>query len=327
MIIKTFKTHEIDTELRLKITDGFNESFAEQHTSEEELFRRYVKNVYGYSYHVVSLDDDEELVGFFTFNPYNYHNGIKMLYGGDTFVRQNYRSGSIMIFNKMIRELRKVCFQDGFQLETGVPNINAFKYATMINKDKYLCDLNYYILPIKPSKILKKAWLSCFDWLLYPFIWLWTLIITLLSTILNFKEKLVDFRLDIDEEFIKTSRFLEAPYKKYDSKNTSAIYRVMEDKGGVNVAYIIDFREDGKRSSKALSKAVLHILSKENVDAILFVGLLHLSQISLLKTPKKFVPQRLPLVYYILGGKTAEDFSGIENPANWDFSLINFDVR
>ena len=101
----------------------------------------------------------------------------------------------------------------------------------------------------------------------------------------------------------------------------------MYDEEGVKTAYIMDFRQQGKRTHRALISLVTHILRKEKADAILFIGDLQLKQFILFKVPAKKVPQRFPLTIDYLG----EDNKGIKNivllPNNWDFSLINFDVR
>ena len=63
------------------------------------------------------------------------------------------------------------------------------------------------------------------------------------------------------------------------------------------------------------------------VDMILFVGFLHMKQCALFKCPKRFVPKRLPLTYYVLNKADREQYSDMKDSKNWDFSLINFDVR
>ncbi len=89
----------------------------------------------------------------------------------------------------------------------------------------------------------------------------------------------------------------------------------------------MDFREKGKRTKRALAKAISFIIRKEKPDAILFVGFLKLRQHLLVKVPKMYEPKHLPLTYYILKGDEESLFSGIDKSNNWDFSLINFDVR
>jgi hypothetical protein len=46
-----------------------------------------------------------------------------------------------------------------------------------------------------------------------------------------------------------------------------------------------------------------------------------------LKLPKKMVPKRLPLVYFLLNDQEREKFQGIADSKNWSFSLMSFDVR
>ena len=89
----------------------------------------------------------------------------------------------------------------------------------------------------------------------------------------------------------------------------------------------MDFREKGVRTSKSLSFCLREILNKDRADAILFVGILGLRQFSLFKTPHKFVPKPLPLTFHVID-KTNKDFmESMKQKYNWDFSLMNFDVR
>ena len=52
-----------------------------------------------------------------------------------------------------------------------------------------------------------------------------------------------------------------------------------------------------------------------------------MNQHILFKVPQKFVPKPLPLTYYVLDKKNKAKYSDMSNLENWDFSLMNFDVR
>lgn len=89
----------------------------------------------------------------------------------------------------------------------------------------------------------------------------------------------------------------------------------------------MDFRENGKRTSRALSFCLKEILKKDKADAILFVGFLDMKQSSLIKVPKRFVPKPLPFTFHVIDKKNKELVEIMKNRSAWDFSLMNFDVR
>jgi hypothetical protein len=147
----------------------------------------------------------------------------------------------------------------------------------------------------------------------------------LLSFLFNSEEKEAKYSLVVNEEFYKV-RFSNSIYQKYVESNYFAYYHLV-DEDGIKTAYVMDFREKDKRTKRALAKTVKHIVGKEQVDAILYVGFLRLSQHVLFKVPKKFVPKPLPLTYSVFDKSKKEDFSDMADKNNWDFSLMNFDVR
>lgn len=89
----------------------------------------------------------------------------------------------------------------------------------------------------------------------------------------------------------------------------------------------MDFREGNSRTYLSLMKAIRTIAKTEQVDMILFVGFLHMKQMGLIKCPKRFIPKRLPLTYCVLDRTDKEKYSDMQLSNNWDFSLMNFDVR
>ncbi len=324
MDIKVYKTYEISEELWNKVADGFRESF-ERNASPESLRNSFcIHNRWGYGYHAVAITDDGEVAGYNVFSPTFYKEDIKIAVSGSTYVRPQYRNESMFIFLNMMKSLRKAVINDGFNVEVGVPNHNSRDFAAKMLKLKYVGDLDYYILPCKFSKCLNKPFLRFVDpfvtGMLYCHLWVqkkW-------SSFYNTKEIEVKYELETGEEDLK-SRFM-GNYKHVKEGDIEAYY-CLYDEDGKNAAYLMDFREKGKRTSKSLNYAVRTMLSKEHPDAILFVGLLRLKQCSLFKVPKKFVPKPLSLTYYVLNNEDNERFSDMDDLNKWNFSLMNFDVR
>lgn len=96
---------------------------------------------------------------------------------------------------------------------------------------------------------------------------------------------------------------------------------------GRNVAYIMDFRENGQKTLRALNFVVRQILLEEKgLPAILYVGTINVPQPLLIKVPVKIQPQKLPLTINVINGDKGLEGDAL-NMKNWDFSLLNFDVR
>ena len=93
---------------------------------------------------------------------------------------------------------------------------------------------------------------------------------------------------------------------------------------GVKTAYIIEATQEGKRSMKAFLK-VIKVIRQQNVDLIIYVGKMGVFQTLFIKVPKKLEPKKLPLMCDVLIPN--DKFSDIYDINNWDFGLLNYDVR
>jgi hypothetical protein len=316
-------THEISEELWQQIVDGFNESFDSQVTVDGMRNGWYVSNPWGYAYHALVLDQNDELMAFNTFTPMRYDNGMNVVVSGSTFVRKKFRK-NVMLMALMFNALRKRVAEDGFDIQVGVPNHNSVKYALKINKEKLIGDLAYYVLPITLSKTLGKRLPGFVDTLWRGAIGVHLAFNGLVSSVFNTKEKKRFFSCDVsDESFNK--RFSSPAYKKVELGNTRFSYRVYHEDGKL-VAYLMDCRDNGVKSFKSLVRACRYIKKHEAVDAVLYIGFMHMKQSLLIRLPRKMVPKRLPLVYYIMDDKNCKA-KDIEDPDNWSFSLMSFDVR
>lgn len=325
-MIKIYKTFELSEDLWQKISDGFNESFENHHTTAESLKNSFcVSNQLGYGYHAIDFDSDTgEIRGFNTYSPTFYKNGMKAFVSGSTFVRKKFRK-DIFIFGDLITALRKKAKEDGFHVEIGVPNNNSREYARKFLKMKYVADLDYYILPRNLSVCLNKPILKFLDFFIRPILDTYLYIYSGWSKIINAEEKDAKYSLIVNEEFHK-SRFKSSNYQKYIDGNYVAYFKLVNE-NQAHVAYLMDFRENNKRTKRALIKAIRHIVKLEHPDAVMFVGFLRLKQNVLFRVPRRFIPKPLPLTYFIIDKENKELFSGMDDVNNWNFSLMNFDVR
>lgn len=324
MDIQVLKTYEISDSLWKQITEGFNESFGLHKTVEEMKNAFCIKNKEGYGYHALAIAEDGELAGYNVFSPTYYKGGLKAVVSGSTYVRPKYRRNE-MLFMNMVQALRRVVSEDGFRVEIGVPNHNSEKFALKVLKFKPVAELNYYILPLNASRILNKRQLRVLD----GFIRLCAKVHMLLNSFCycfyNVKERPAKYELEYDDKYWDY-RFGGSEYTTYKEGCFQAHW-LLYDENCAKVAYLMDFREKSKRSYRSLFKAVKAILKSRNVDAVLFVGFLHMNQPLLLKIPKRFVPKRLPLTYYVMNKDDKDVFSDMQDKNNWNFSLENFDVR
>lgn len=325
-MIKVYKTFEIDDSLWQKIADGFNESFEGHHVTVNSLKYGFsIRNQWGYAYHAVAFDDNTgEIMGFNTYTPNLYKNQIKVFIAGSTFVREKYRK-DIFIFYDMICALKEKGVEEGFQVGLGVPNHNSLDYSIKFLGATLVGFLDYYMLPCNISKCLHKTWLSPVNWLTRYMSNLYVNLHIILSKISNNVEIESKYSLAVDDTFLE-KRFADSCYIKYQEKNVSAYFRIY-DEHGAKVVYLMDFREKGLRTKLALIKAVKYIIKSKNPDAILFVGFLKLRQHVLLKIPKKYIPKPLPLTFGVFKNSDFEQFNDMKDISNWNFSLMNFDVR
>jgi hypothetical protein len=324
-MIKIYKTYEIDDRLWQEIVDGFNESF-DLNTNIQSFKSGFcVANQLGYGYHAVAFDDETgEVKGFNTYTPTFYKDGIKAFVSGSTFVKKKYRK-DIFIFGDLISCLRKKGFEEGYDVEIGVPNHNSREYVAKFLKSTFVGDLNYYIFPRNISRCLHKPKIKYVDCIVKFLSNIYLSLYRLYTVIYNCKEKEAKYSLIVDEDYIK-ARFKSEKYSHYVDGEFSSYFRIVNE-DGTKAAYLMDFREGNSRTGKSLYKAVRYIIKNEDPDAILFIGFLRMNQHFLFKVPSKFIPKPLPLTYYVLDKKNKTKFSDMSNPDNWNFSLMNFDVR
>lgn len=318
-------THEIEDEVWQKIVDGFNESFGLHATVDTFGKTWYMANPWGYAYHALVFDQNDELMSFNTFTPMQYENGIKVVVSGSTFVRKKFRK-NVLLMASMFNALRKRVAEDGFDIQVGVPNHNSIKYALKLNKEKLVGDLAYYVLPITLSKTLGKPLPRFVDVLWRGALCLHLGFNSLLSSVFNTKERKRHFSCDVSEENFN-KRFESSVYQKVNLDGARFSYRVYPEEGKT-VAYLMDCRNNsGVKTYKSLVKACRYIRAHVQVDAVLYVGFMHLKQCLLIRLPFKMQPKRLPLVYCLLNDDVNGRYNGIDNPDNWCFSLMSFDVR
>jgi len=326
MEIIIYKTTEIPSKIWDQIVKGFNASFNHP-TTKERLIGDATSNSFGYSYHAVCIENDL-VIGYNTIIPnYYIRNGKeKIIIGlsGSTFVLKEYRK-DIFIFHDMYMELKKYCAKESIIAFLGVPNLNSYQYSIKFLHCIEVFCLNYYVLPVKISNILKARKFSFLNILSELFSLFLIAGNRLLTHIYNPTENKANYRIEINDAFLE-KRFKDKRYKSISKGNIKFTY-VISDENGIKCAYIMYFGENGIKTLKSLTIAVSHIFRLENIDIIMFVGTLRINQSILIKVPTKFQPRKLPFTYNLLDSNDSEKYSDMNNENNWDFSLLNLDVR
>lgn len=327
MRIDIYKTGEIIDCMWNLIVEGYIQSFEDHFITKEELIEGYTANGFGYSYHSICSDGDK-IIAFNSIIPYWYYDTnepIKLGLSGTTFVLKEYRQ-DIFIFQDMYVALKKHCVGEGMIAFLGVPNKNSYQYSIKLLKCKEICKLSYYVLPIKVFNILGKEKLSHLNFISIVYAYFSILFNLIITAIFDYKEVVKKFRLSIDETFLN-KRFANSRYKSFVKGDKRFTY-VLANENGVKTAYIMDFRDkEYRKSSRALLLSVWHILRCEKVDIIMYVGTMNMKQALLTKLPHRFDPKILPLTYNLLDIANSEQYQMMSKSENWDFSLINLDVR
>jgi hypothetical protein len=325
MNIEVLKTEEIPESLWSKIAESFNCAFEGHHTTGTALCDNYKANPFGYSYHGFSQDNGK-IIAFNTITPSFYCcKGEKRLFGlsGSTFVLKEYRK-NVFILADIYDALIEYCKKDNMVAFLGVPNKNSYKYLTTFLSFREVFTLSYYVLPVKLSNILK---FKSPIWNVFSILYFKASlgVNSLLSALVNTKEKNTSYQIDIDDNYLD-KRFHSSHYKKIQKGDKRAWYTIA-DEDGVRTAYIMDFRQGRNKTFHSLLFVVQSICRNEKIDIVMYVGTMNLRQILLVKVPSGIEPKRLPFTYYLLNKEDEDKYKDMDSSENWDFGLLNFDVR
>lgn len=325
MEIRVYITQEIDVATWLQIAEGFNQSFESRNTTKDHLVEGSINNEFGFSYHALGFESDK-VIAFNTIHPFRYYYGdiiVNVGLSGSTYTLKEYRK-DIFIFSKLYSVLVDRCMKDGFTYFLGVPNENSYMYSIKFLGCKEVGKLSYYILPLRLSKVVNKPKLWIMDFISLPGSYMWCIISSIFSFFIRGKESIKYNRVLVSDTFLD-KRFPSKYYESLRIDNYSYFYKIV-DEDGCKCAYIMDFRKEQKKNVKALSKCIFRILFNEKVDAIIYIGTMNLCQLFLIKVPHKFDPKPLRLTYRMLENNYLA-VENMENIKDWDFSLLNLDVR
>jgi hypothetical protein len=325
MRIELLNSTEINRDTWDAITHGFNKSFDRSKTVED--FKTYYQNTaLGYSFHALAYNEENILVGSTTIVP-NYYiiDGKRQLLGlsGGSFVLKEFRS-DIFVFYDLVMEIRKYCHSQGLKAFVGVSNKNSFKYAVKFLGANHIMDLRYFAMPMKLGNMLKSKNKSLQNFASTVFCKVMIYFNATISLLFDGKSKISPISIEFDESF-KNRRF-KSGYQVIDVAGFFVAYKLVIEED-IKTLYLMEYRKNGIRSYRALSHAIKAISKLEDFDLLLFIGTIHHFQLNLFGVPKSKEPKRLPLTCEYLDEKDEDLKTILMEPKNWDFSLVNFDVR
>jgi len=283
--------------------------------SPTDFFIKFTKNVKGYSYHSILLNNENEIVGCYSSIPYEYNYfGNKLLFGlsVDTMIKEEYR-GSLFTFKKMAQNVYEKMNKDGVSFVFGFPNDNVYQVRKKMLKWIDIGTLNYYILPLNIGSI--KVKLKYFNFLSNFYA---SLVNSLVS------EKILPYQSPV--QIYKMG-------KKYNSDDGSekiikfnkgyAVYKIYNEMS-VRTAYLIDVYPLEKYYLESFVK-LLYKKEIDNIDIIIYVGKVPFKIRNLVKVPKILEPKTVHMSGLILNSKIVDE--RVFDLSFWEVNLSNYDVR
>jgi len=299
-----------------QLADLFNESF-KRDVSVEYFKKKYNSSVrYISCYHGFMIDDKTGIVGAMTIIPFEYQFFEKnVIFGNiiDLMIHTDHRNNILnfkVIYDKLLARV-----DSKIDFIYAVPNPNAHLYFTKILKWHEIGKLNYYIWPVKVTKLFKLPGLL--DTVFRPF----NNLAQLLFSRVKYKVFQSPIKKVISNDFLDY-RYSDM-YKTLNTGDKTAWYRIYNE-NGVATAYIIDI-EPMDRKWMAHTIASIYKLERKVIDVIIYISNNNLGTFNILKTPAKFEPRPLPLIGKVINSEHIDD--RILQLSNWRFNLSDFDVR
>ena len=234
----------------------------------------------------------------------------------DAFILSEHRKNENFL-KKMALDAFSFFKKHGVFRYISIPNPQAYPYWKYFVKWRDIGNLDYYIIPIRLSKILNLKFFPDF------------LVMILFKSLSFFFSKSILFsksheikkiRIDRSNNFYK-HRFIENYQIKVLENGVKLAYKKYDENGIITV-YIIDIFPKSKSS---ISKAIDFLINKEKLkmDILIFIGKMNYAPFYFLKVPKNKEPRSQPFIGFSLIDNDYDFF----NIDNWDVSLANFDNR
>lgn len=312
------RTDELSDTDWTQYTAAFNKVFDKQFT-EVHFKNKYLGTSLDYSYHGV-LMHMSQIVGMFTAMPRKYMYGEKEItigLGCDAFILKEHRRDEF--FLKDMAAIVTTAFEnEGVIFFISIPNKAAYPYWKYYGGWKDIGKLDYYIVPLRVSKLLKKyRFLDVFSFSFFKTIISFFTFINFFSNI-SVKKKI---HLKHDEEYFPQRYSSEYIIGK-NNNDTSFVYRIYNE-DNIRTAYLIDcFPLSPRNIAQSINKIIKE--SKDEIDVVIFIGKIDNPPFFFIKVPEKKEPRVQPFIGLSINDSVQEDFFLIES---WEVSLANFDNR
>ena len=302
MKLGIYNTKNLTKKQLIEYTISFNQAFC---LNEEVDFflKKYLNSPLEYSFHSFAINE-KKIVAACTIIPYKYKIFEKDVLLGlvvDTFILKEHRKKDPFLLLKMYKSLKSEIRKKNLIATVSVPNLNAYAYWKKIVKCQDLMNLNYYI--ILNNKIILNF-------------------LQIISKIIlrNNSQSQKKIRIVKNKKFYKQR--LTFNHKIYEDDNYRSVFTFHNEKNK-NIAYLIDFYNT-KTNEKDMSSLIFSInnIKNNNADVIIFVGKIDLNQLLLIKIPSFLEPKKLNVII-----DNFENHEELLISDNWDFGLLNYDVR
>ncbi len=317
MSFVTKRTTELTQEEKLQIAFLFEDVFKSPCTV-KSFEDNYTCNHLGYSYHTLFIEE-REIVGVNSMVPIDYvvdGNKLPFVNSGGTMIGKDHRG--IDNFCDLIDESYSFIEKEGYKGYVGFPNDNSYPLYIGMGMMDDIGKMNTYILPYRVGGFMKRLrWLNPLSEM---FCWFYISITGLFSS-----KKVVTFRIHKANETFDSFRYKRnnGSYTILNIGSGNAYYRVTTH-DGVRTAFIVDVTE---KSAKNFQQTIKGILKREknNIDIILYVGILPFIGHGMIKIPRKFEPKNFHFTGHIFD-EEAIDKKVFFNLNFWDVNLSNYDL-
>lgn len=286
----------------IEYTISFNQAFS-QNKEVDFFLKKYLNSPLDYSFHSFAINE-KKIVAACTIIPYEYKISERDVLIGlvvDTFILKEHRKKDPFLLLKMYKSLKSEIRKNKLIATVSVPNLNAYDYWKKIVKCQDLMNLNYYIT-------LNNKMILNFLQIINKFI------------LRNNSQSQKKIRVVKNKKFYKQRLIFN--HKIYENDNHRSIFTFHSEKNK-NIAYLIDFYNI-KTNKKDLGSLIFSIenIKNNNADIIIYVGKIDLNQLLLIKIPSFLEPKKLNVII-----DNFENHEELLINDNWDFGLLNYDVR
>jgi hypothetical protein len=311
------KTHQLTPGEFLQLADLFKTVFGHAYPV-DHFKKKYRSPVTGYSYHGLLLTDSGTIAGATTLIPLPYrHRSADRIFAQsvDTMIHKDFRT-DFLALKKIHAVARKLAAEEGVSFIFGKANDFSYPYFKSVIKWKDVGDLHYYVVPVRPEKLLPVLKYVRF---LSPVV---PAILRKLPAVFSKRkpDRLITEK-NTGGEYLKY-RF-DDTYPVIEEGDRNAFYKIYEEEG-IRTACIMECIPCEPAWLRNIFSTIYRI-EKKNIDLIVYIGDLGYPFPNAIKVPRRYEPKKV----HFSGEIVDPDAVGPEifDLKNWHVSFSDFDVR